>query len=69
MEAGADDCWWELSVDDGGGGGGLGGAAPDDGRAKLDWISFIKSSFSVFLANTKSVTLFWNLSNIGVKSL
>ena len=43
-----------------GGGGGLAGgfAALDDGLVRLVCISFIKSSFSVFLANTKSVTLF-----------
>ncbi len=54
-----------FGVDDDGGGG-LRGAATvgcgagrfaDDGRAKFDCMSFIRSSFSVFRAKTKSFTL------------
>jgi hypothetical protein len=39
------------------GGGGLAGGSIVDGLAMLVCMSFIRSSFSVFLANTKSFTL------------
>ena len=60
MDAGADESV-DVYVGVGGGGrfGGGAGAGPraDEGRARLFCMSFIRSSFSVLRAKTKSFTL------------